>query len=71
MANDIIKVVITEDAIVKLETDKISMPNHALAANLVQAIERVAGGTTTRTSKHGHTHTGHHHHEGEHESHTH
>lgn len=70
MANDIIKVTVTEEGVVKLETDKISMPNHVLSENLVKEIGRVAGGTTTRKHKHGGKLHSHHHGE-EHESHGH
>lgn len=71
MADDIIRVSITEDAIVKLDTDRISLPNHVTATNLVGAIARIAGGKTTRKAKtkHSHGHLGAHTHEGEHEHH--
>lgn len=67
MANDIIKVTITEDCVVKLDTDRISLPNHSLAEDMVRAIATVAGGKTERKSKHKHGTTGHHTHEGEHD----
>lgn len=71
MKNDVINVTITEEGVCKLETDKISIANHALADNLVKAIAEVAGGKTTRTAKHKHAHTthSHEHHEGEQHSH--
>ena len=70
MAQDIIRVSITEEGIVKLDTDRISAVNHVTAERLVGEIAKLAGGTTTKRHKHGgklHSH----HHEGEHESHGH
>lgn len=71
MKNDEIRVTVLEDGTIKLDTDRISMPNHIGAEAFVREVARLAGGTTTKKAKHkhGHGHHGHHHHEGEHESH--
>lgn len=71
MADDIIRFEITDNGLVKLDTDGISPVNHLSAEQLVKGIARVAGGTTTKTVKRKHSHGTHgaHTHEGEHEKH--
>lgn len=62
---DQIKATILPDGTIKLETDRISGPNHISAERLVTEIYTLAGGLTKRTRKanatshtHGtHTHT--------------
>jgi hypothetical protein len=59
---DTIKVTILEDGTIKIETDKVSMPNHTNAENFLMAITQAAGGTVERERKsgvHTHTHDGH------------
>lgn len=67
MKEDIIKVTITEDGLVKLETDQISNANHLTAERLVRGIAQVAGGVTSKKQRVKHTHGAHgtHVHEGE------
>lgn len=60
MKNDTMKITILEDGTIKLETDKVSMPNHSNAEAFVREVARLAGGTTDIKHKHGahgHTHS--------------
>ena len=51
---DIINISILEDGTIKMETDKVSMPNHLNAENFLREIGKVAGGKVGITHKHGH-----------------
>ncbi len=42
---------ILDDGRIKIDTDKISMPNHTNAEGLIREISKMAGGETTRTKK--------------------
>lgn len=55
---DVIKIEILDDGTIKMETDKVSMPNHAGAEALVREVIKGAGGAMekTRKSSHGHYH---------------
>jgi hypothetical protein len=69
MAADTMKITITEDGLIKIDTDRISLPNHRNCEQFVQEMARLAGGSTKRTHKHGgkmhsHTHNEEHNHEG-------
>jgi hypothetical protein len=59
---DTIKIQILDDGSFKIETDKVSMPNHANAEAFLRECAKLAGGEITRKGKHGHTHA--HSHEG-------
>lgn len=68
MKTDVLNIEILPDGTIKIDADKISMPNHASAEAFVKDAARLAGGSTSTTHKHGkHAHT--HSHEGEHEHH--
>ena len=69
MSRDKMQITILEDGTIKMDSDRISMPNHSSAEQFVRAVAREAGGSTTKKSKHKHGHLGHHSHEGEHEHH--
>ena len=63
---DKIIVEILEDGTMKIETDSVSMPNHAGAEALLRDMIKDMGGDATRTRKggkhvHGHVHDGHYH----------
>ena len=72
MNADIITVEILDDGSIKIETDRISGPNHVGAESLLREISKAAGGTTTRRRRvHvGQTITEHEHEHGP-ETHTH
>jgi len=56
---------ILEDGTIKMSTNKISAANHLSAGQLLEQVQRLAGGPTTRESKRTgslHTHIDHHHH---------
>ena len=65
--DDKIKISVLADGTIKLETDKVSMPNHASAEQFVRETARLAGGTTNVKGKHKHGHTSHTHDHGEEE----
>jgi hypothetical protein len=63
---DIIKVEVLEDGSLKIETDAVSMPNHAGAESLLREMSKEMGGKADRTRKvkvgqtiHEHSHDGH------------
>ena len=59
MKTDEIKIEITPEGLIKMDTDGISMPNHAAAEAFIRALQSLAGGTTDVRHKHGakgHTH---------------
>lgn len=64
---DIINVEILPDGSLKIETDKVSMPNHAGAEALLRDMTTAMGGEAVRKRKVsvnkavGHTHDGHYH----------
>lgn len=59
---DKIKVTILSDGTLKIETDRVSMPNHANAEALLREIISGMGGKVDQRRKAGHHH--HHHEEG-------
>lgn len=69
MKTDEIRITVLADGTIKMDADKISMPSHQSAEAFVREVSRLAGGTTSRKSKHRHGSTSHTHHEGEHEHH--
>jgi len=64
---DKIKVTILEDGTIKVDTDKISGPNHVNAEGFIREMFKLAGGSITRKLKHvaqhllGHGHDHHDH----------
>jgi hypothetical protein len=56
MNDDTIKISILPDGTIKIETDKISGPNHLSAEKFVKAVQELAGGTTQATRKVGAMH---------------
>jgi hypothetical protein len=48
---DKIQITILPDGTIKMETDKISGPNHLSAEKFVKAVHELAGGETTATRK--------------------
>lgn len=65
---DTITITVLPDGTIKMETDKVSMPNHSNAEGFLREMSRLAGGETTRKMKvgadlkgslHKHTHDGH------------
>lgn len=48
---DIINVTILEDGSLKIETDKVSMPNHAGAEALLREVAKAMGGEAKRERK--------------------
>lgn len=65
---DTMKITILEDGTIKIETDKVSMPNHAGAEALIREMVNAAGGESKRERKVGsvmHSHDGVHFHEHE------
>lgn len=70
MANDIMRLTILADGTIRTVTDPISGPAHDSAEKFLQAVSRLAGGTTTREARkdvkrahHHHTHEEGHKHE--------
>lgn len=63
--SDNITLTILENGTVRIETDKISGPNHANAEAALLFIAKEMGGEVTRTHRHpgGHVHTHEHEHE--------
>ena len=49
--HDKIAITILLDGTIKIETDKISGPNHLSAEKFVKAVRELAGGTTQTTRK--------------------
>ncbi len=60
MKSDSIKITILEDGTIKMDTNRISMPNHLSAEKFILECVRLAGGTTEAKQKHGHHHHGTH-----------
>lgn len=63
---DKLKISITEEAVIRVETDKVSSVNHLNCEQFLRGMASLAGGATSRRHKHGgtaHTHA----HEGEHD----
>jgi len=66
---DKIKVTILEDGTIKVDTDKISGPNHVNAEGFLREMFKLAGGSIARKLKHasqhmfghGHSHDDHQH----------
>ena len=59
---DIIEVTILPDGSIKIETSKVSGPNHTSAENFLRDVEAASGHKAKRSRKadvhvHGHTHT--------------
>lgn len=51
MKQDTFTVEILADGSFKIETDKISAPNHANASAFLQEVQRIAGGSVTRSRR--------------------
>ena len=67
--SDKVTITILDDGTIKLETDKVSMPNHQNAESFLRDVGRLAGGKVERKHKHGavwhqhsHEHEQHEHH---------
>lgn len=59
--SDVITIEILEDGTIKMETNKVSMPNHGNAEMLLRELVTQAGGSSERKMKkgcHQHTHDG-------------
>jgi len=60
---DKMSITILPDGTIKIETNKISGPNHLSAEKFVKAVNELAGGDTTATRKvvamHNHEHNAH------------
>jgi len=69
MPNDKMDITILDDGTIKIETDKISAPNHVNAGAFVAEAARLAGGKTEKKMKHSHGLQHEHEHEHEHEGH--
>ena len=54
--HDKIAITILPDGTIKMETDKISGPNHLSAEKFVKAVNELAGGETTATRRVGAMH---------------
>jgi hypothetical protein len=54
---DNIKIEIKEDGTIKVDTDRISMPNHSNAEGFLRRIADLVRGKVTVKPKHGHGHT--------------
>lgn len=65
MKEDKLTVVILPDGRIRMEADKISQANHGSAESFVRDVARLAGGQTSRKSKHKHGRTSHTHSHGE------
>jgi len=64
--NDNIEITILPDGTLKIETDKVSMPNHKNAEELLQWFARMTGGESKRVRK-PHAHANVHQHEEAHQ----
>ena len=60
---DIITITIGAEGLIKVETDKVSQPNHMNATMFLRDIGRLVGGKVESKHKHGHAHTHTHEHE--------
>lgn len=52
MEPDIIRITITETGQLKIETDAVSMPNHANADDAIRMLIQLAGGPTVTQPQH-------------------
>lgn len=66
MTKDEITITVLDDGMIKIETDRISMPSHLSAEMFIRDMGRLTGGKVERKHKHGHVA---HHHEQENEAH--
>lgn len=71
MRTDQISIEITENGLIKIDTDSISMPNHAAAEGFLRALQQLAGGKTDVAHKHGVKGQTHNHSHGQEHSHGH
>lgn len=55
---DKVRITILDDGTIKVDTDKVSMPNHMNAEQFLRNMFTLAGGAVTRTIKHGLAHAG-------------
>lgn len=53
---DKIKISVLEDGSIKIETDKVSMPNHTNAENFLKEMFKLAGGNLAKKAKHAFAH---------------
>lgn len=53
MKTDEIKIEITPEGLIKIDTDGISQPNHAAAEAFLRTLQQLAGGKTDVAHKHG------------------
>ena len=67
MPSDVMNISILDDGTIKIETDKVSAPNHVNAEAFVKEAAKLAGGTTVKKLKHSHGKQGMHEHEHDHE----
>lgn len=68
---DKMKISILDDGTIKMDTDRVSMPNHSNAEGFVAAIRRLAGGKFFSRLKHAFAHAHGHEHTHEHMGHGH
>jgi hypothetical protein len=72
MATDKMVIEVLEDGTIKVDTDKISMPNHVSAERFLAQMFFLAGGTIAKRAKHGLSHLlGHKHSHGQSQGHGH
>lgn len=71
MKSDKISITILPDGTIKMDTDRISQPNHLSAEKFILECTRLAGGTSEVKAKHGHHHHGTHTHTHEEDHHHH
>jgi len=62
---DEIKFTILADGTLKIETGRVSMPNHINAESFLREVAKLQGGKVEIKHKHGHAHHGHAHSHGE------
>lgn len=62
---DKIRIKVLEDGTIKMDTDKISMPNHVNAEAFIREVITLSGGKAERKHKHGGV--AHSHEQGDHE----
>jgi len=67
--SDTLQIEILADGTIKTTTDPISPANHQSAEAFLQGVTKLAGGTMSRTKRHGHGHVHTHTHEHTHEGH--
>ena len=53
---DTMNITVLEDGTLKIETDKVSGPNHIGAEQFLRDVAKLAGGEITRKNKRGFTH---------------